>query len=271
MKFKFTTKLGTGDLEFTSDTLEGVYLTLNKLGVIGDKKLFMRMNDMNRLPIPSVCPIDGEPVRLVTREAGKGSNKFTAYEVISTGPHRFRMSLGVHREEVEGKELFIREADGWTYYDRDRQEQRVVFQYGRIIYENLPDGFEVPAAQAALYPAGEYIPKDGEAAPAPRQQAPSGGDETRRAKAKMYLLDLAVEAGIPKAGAFKAYSVFLSDEDLKGNAFLDVPHAEQIHAAVKEDKAAFLESLKSAFEFAQTEFDSPSGDADDEFASGMPF
>lgn len=250
--FEFKVAVGPGELKFNARSLEEIYLLLNKLGVLGDKDLFEKMESVDRLGIPSVCPVDGSPVKLVMREAGSGARKFIAYEVISTGSHRFRMSLGSFADPTEGKELFIREADGWTYWDREREEQRIVFQYGRIIYANLPDGFEVPAEQAALYPDGDVITKDdkggGQQSAAPRKAPANTG--SRDTKAQVYLLELAERAGLPRSQAWKAYSVTLSDDSITGNNSLAVAHAEEVYAAANEDEAAYFEVLQSALEYA---------------------
>lgn len=275
--FEFKVPIGNGELKFNARSLEEVYLLLNKLGALGDKALFNRMEDINRLNIPGVCPVDGMPVKLSMREAQSGDGrKFMNYEVISTGQHRFRMTLGLFMDPEEDKEMFVKEQEGWTYWDAERREARTVFQYDRIIYGNLPEGFEVPAEQAALYPAGEYIPKgerqqggqQRQQAPAQRSQAGSSVDPEaqRKAKAQAYLIDLAVKAGIPKGQAYKAYATHLMDDGITGNAALNVQHAEATYNAVKDgSEVDFLQVLKAAHEFSTTQEDDFLGEA------GLPF
>lgn len=267
--FEYKVQVGPGELTFNARSLEEIYLLLNKLGTLGDKELFDKMEAIDRLNIPAVCPVDGMPVKLQMREAKSGDGrKFIAYEVMSTGVHRFRMALGVFTDPKPNEELFVKEQEGWVYWDAERKEARTVWQYGRIIYDNLPDGFEVPAEQAALYPAGNYVPKgESQQSSAPRQQqpsqrtqagsAPSSIDEgaVRKAKAQTYLLGLAEQAGIPKAQAYKAFATHFMDDGIVGNASLGVEHAEQAYNAIKQGgEADFVAVLQAAHEFGQEQF-----------------
>ncbi len=78
-----------------------------------NKEVFKQMSFWSKLP--HTCPVDDYPTALGHRA---NSNDDDYYEIVSTGPTPWRLSVGQHKT---GGGLFVREQGTWGYWDGQRE------------------------------------------------------------------------------------------------------------------------------------------------------
>ena len=105
--------------------------------------------------LPTVCPVDGSPVRF--GYANRGGYDFHFLE--STGARRYEFPFGT---DLESKSLFpgkvTKLPDGtkktvqkWTYWDAENEREVIVWQDGRLIVDGAQS--KAPAQRVVTSPA----------------------------------------------------------------------------------------------------------------------
>jgi hypothetical protein len=78
-----------------------------------NKDVFKQLSFWSKLP--HECPVDGMPTALGHRKTASDEDY---YEIVSTGPIPWRMSIGQHKV---GGGLFVKADNGWGYWDGQRE------------------------------------------------------------------------------------------------------------------------------------------------------
>lgn len=229
-----------------------------EVDVHNEKEVFEKAAFWNNMP--RTCPVDGSPVRLNHRVAGD----YDFYELISTGPRAFRFGFGQYKD---GSGLFPQDKEGWQYYDPRTKQNITVWQYGKIIYENLPPGFEVPEhLRTTGSPAPRSNGQQQRSAPARSADAPIA-DTSHLESHQRWMLGLAAQHGIPADAILSVAATAINGKAWAGIDRVTREESQKLLAVMKGEEGV-LERIYAE----QLNANTPEDFGDEEFADEeLPF